>query len=163
MYLLFVGDYRWIPKLACHMQFPSHLACHLCDVPLCMHDHIHNGDNDPWYKEPFRFLSLDQKGIRKRKELAEDSGCEYKDKDCCYRLPEPVAMTNKEATERGEESNASQYSYGNSKHPSKKNGFKSIPSAIVMLNWFLITWMLFDPMHIISNVWKYCFKSMKGI
>lgn len=36
--------------------------------------------------------------------LAREADCNYKERDCPYRRPEPEAITNAEATRRGEES-----------------------------------------------------------
>lgn len=36
--------------------------------------------------------------------LARGADCNYKERDCPYRRPEPEAITNAEATRRGEES-----------------------------------------------------------
>ena len=138
------------------MQFPSIRPCHLCDVTFWKHEHIRFGDNNPWYKEPFRFLSLQDS---RRLEFSENPRVEINEE--VYTRLEPRQTTNARVIALGKISQNSPYCISNDKHPSRVIGFKSIPSVIIMLPWFLIAYILFDPMHMISNVFKYCFKSMK--
>ena len=139
------------------MQFPSDRPCHLCDITFWKHEHITKGDNNPWYKEPFRFLDIDDP---RRDEFTENPRPELNEE--VYNKSEPKPTTNARAIKLGELSENSHYVITSDKHPSRIVGFKSVPSVIRMLHWFLIGYILFDPMHIISNIFKYCFKSMKS-